>query len=97
MLLTYLIRDGYPFLDHHSWDTRNESSDLSLQVELYRQHFDFLPARIYIDKIYMNKENRRLMKELEIQSMGKPLVRPLKESKTEEYQLKYNKTKPLPL
>lgn len=36
----------------------------------------------------MNKENRKLMKELEIQSMRKPLRRPPKEFKTEEYQLK---------
>lgn len=36
----------------------------------------------------MNKENRKLMKELEIQFMGKPLGRPPKESKTEEYQLR---------
>lgn len=36
----------------------------------------------------MCKENRRLMKELEIQAMGKPLGRPPKESKTQEYQSK---------
>lgn len=86
------IINGYTFIDHHSWDAYNESSDLALQVELYRQRFGFLPARIYADKIYMNKENRKLMKELEIQPMGKPLGRPPKESKTEEYQLKMAKT-----
>lgn len=85
------IVNGYTFLDHHSWDAYNESSDLSLQVELYRQRFGFLPARIYADKIYMNKENRKLMKELEIQSMGRPLGRPPKELKTEEHKLKMAK------
>ncbi len=78
------ILQGYTFVDHHSWDAYNESTDLALQIELYRQRFGFLPARLYADKIYMCKENRRLMKELEIQAMGKPS----KESKTEQYQSK---------
>lgn len=39
----------------------------------------------------MNKENRKLMKELEIQSMRKPLGRPPKQSKTEECQLRMAK------
>lgn len=64
---------------------------MPLQVEFYRQHFGFLPARIYADKIYMNKENRKLMRELEIQSIGRPLRRSPKESKNEEYKLKMAK------
>ena len=36
----------------------------------------------------MCKENRKLMRELEIEAMGKPLGRPPKEAKTEEYQAK---------
>ncbi len=56
------------------------------EIELYWQRFGFLPAKIYADKIYLNKTNRKLMKEMEIQAMGKPLGRPSKESRTEEYQ-----------
>jgi hypothetical protein len=82
------IVHGYTFVDHHSWDAYNESADLALQIELYQQRFGFLPAKIYADKIYMNKCNRKTMKELEIQAMGKPLGRPPKESKTGEYQSK---------
>ena len=79
---------GYTFVDHHSWDAYYESTDLALQIELYQQRFGFLPAKLYADKIYMCKENRRLMKEPEIQAMGKPLGRPPKESKIQEYQSK---------
>lgn len=82
------IVGGYTFIDHHSWDAYNESADLALQIELYHRRFGFLPARIYADKIYMCKENRKLMRELEIEAMGKPLGRPPKEAKTEEYQAK---------
>lgn len=80
------IVGGYTFIDHHSWDAYNESTDLALQIELYHRRFGFLPAKIYADKIYMSKENRKLMKEMEIRAMGKPLGRPPKESKTQEYQ-----------
>jgi hypothetical protein len=79
---------GYTFIDHHSWDAYNESADLARQIELYHERFGFLPARIYADKIYMCKANRKLMKELEIMAMGKSLGRPPKESKTSEYQSK---------
>lgn len=80
------IVQGYTFIDHHCWDAYNEASDLSLQIELYRERFGFLPAKIYADKIYMNKGNRKLMKELEIQAMGKPLGRPPKQEQTKECQ-----------
>jgi hypothetical protein len=82
------IVEGYTFIDHHSWDAYNESTDLALQIELYHKRFGFLPAKIYADKIYMCKENRKLMKEMEIEAMGKPLGRPPKETKTQEYQSK---------
>lgn len=85
------IVQGYTFVDHHCWDAYNESSDLLVQIELYRERFSFLPAKIYADKIYMNKENRKLMKELEIQAMGKPLGRPPKQAQTKEYQAKIAK------
>ncbi|MDD2436196.1 MAG: transposase [Massilibacteroides sp.] len=79
---------GYTFVDHHSWDAYNEASDLEKHIELYRLRFGFLPIKIYADKIYMNRTNRSLMKELEIQAMGKPLGRPPKEQQTKEYQSK---------
>jgi hypothetical protein len=74
---------GYTFVDHHSWDAYNEASDLRLQIELYRQRFGCLPTRIYADKIYMNRDNRQLMKDLGIQAMGKPLGRPPKKTDKE--------------
>lgn len=60
---------GYTFIEHHSWDAYNESADLIFQIELYRERSGFLPARIYADKIYMCKANRKLMKDMEIEAM----------------------------
>lgn len=72
------VVDGYTFIDNHSWNAYNEQSDLSLQIELYRQRFGYLPAEIYADRIYMNRDNRQLMKRLGIKAMGRPLGRPPK-------------------
>ena len=78
-----VVAGGYTFVDHYSWDAHNEASDLRLQIELYKQRFGCLPTKIYADKIYMNRENRQLMKDLEIEAMGKPLGRPPKDQDKE--------------
>lgn len=78
------VVEGYTFIDHHSWDAYNESSDLPLQIKLYKERFGYLPATILADKIYMNKENRKYLKEQEIRTYCKPLGRPPKEEKSPE-------------
>ena len=72
------LYEGYTFIDHHSWDAYNESSDLSLHINKFKERFGYLPATILADKIYMNKENRKLLKKLEIKTYCKPLGRPPK-------------------
>lgn len=78
------IVEGYTFIDHHSWDAYNESQDLSLQIQLFKERFGHLPATILADKIYLNKANRKILEELEIQSYCKPLGRPPKNQPSEE-------------
>ena len=70
------IVEGYNFIDHHSWDAYNESSDLQTHIDKYKERFGCLPATIHADKIYMNKANRAILKDLEIKSYSKPLGRP---------------------
>ena len=72
------VCEGYTFIDHHSWDAYNESSDLELQIQNYKKRFGYLPAVVLADKIYMNKNNRRYLKEQEIKTYCKPLGRPPK-------------------
>lgn len=79
------VYEGYTFIDHHSWDAYNESTDLSLQILLFKERFGYLPATILADKIYMNHTNRRLLKEYEIKTYCKPLGRPPKEPRSPEY------------
>ena len=72
------IVEGYTFMDHHSWDVYNESRDLSLQIQLFKERFGHLPASILVDTIYLNRLNWDIFEDLEIQSYCKPLGRPLK-------------------
>ena len=45
------IIEGYTFIDHHSWDAYNESQDLLLQIQLFKERFGYLPETIIEDKI----------------------------------------------
>ena len=85
------VVEGYTFIDHHSWDAYNESQDLSLQIQLFKERFGYLPATILADKIYLNKANRDILKDLEIQSYCKPLGRPPKDPPSEEKKSKMAK------
>ena len=74
------IVNGYAYVDHLSWDAYNESSDLKTHIEKYQLRYGCLPAEIQADKIYMNKDNRDLLKELEIICHCRPLGRPPRET-----------------
>ncbi len=73
------IVSGYTYVDHVSWDTYNESSNLGMQLELYKKRFGMLPKEIQADKIYLGKENRKHIKSCHINCYNRPLGRPPKE------------------
>lgn len=79
------IHKGYSRIDHLSWDAYNKASDLSLHLESYKTQHGYYPYRVLGDKIYLNRQNRSLMKMLGIKIVGAPLGRPSKESKTPAY------------
>ena len=85
------IVEGYTFLDHHSWEAYNEGADMQLQIDLYNKRFGCLPSTIYADRIYMNADNRKLLKEEEIRTYSKPLGRPPKDPPPEELKAKMAK------
>ena len=73
------VVEGYTFIDHHSWDAYNESSDLSLQIQLFKERFGCLPATVLADKFYRNRNNRKILEDLEVRTYCKPLGRPPKD------------------
>ena len=75
--------DGYAFLDHLSWEAYNEGGHLMESVELYRKRHGCYPAEIMVDRIYCNRENRRMLKELGIKLLGKQLGRPSEKNRVE--------------
>lgn len=58
------VYEGYTFIDHHSWDAYNESTDLSLQIQLFKERFGYLPATILADKIYRTMQTEGFSKNM---------------------------------
>ncbi len=72
--------DGFSFLDDMSWEAYNEGTRLKDCVEKYRQRFGHYPKYVLADKIYCTRENRRYLKEKDINLKAKPLGRPSKQA-----------------
>ena len=75
--------DGFAFLDHLSWEAYNEGGYLMPSVELYKKRHGYYPAEVMADKIYCNRENRRILKEHGIKLLAKPLGRPSETNRVE--------------
>lgn len=84
--------DGLCRINKLSWDAYNESVDVKDQVEGYKDVYGCYPKVFLGDQIYLNRENRKYLKDKYIQIYGKPLGRPPK-NPTETCQQKYVKKK----
>lgn len=78
------IVNGYTFIDNHSWDAYNESEDLQAHLDKYKERFGCLPQLFEGDKIYLNRQNRGILKALGIEIGGKPLGRPPKDEEASD-------------
>jgi IS5 family transposase len=72
------ITNGFAFLEESSWDAYNEGTTLIATVERYRKRMGCYPKKVFADKIYCNRANRKRLKELKIDLVAKPLGRPSK-------------------
>lgn len=70
------LMDGFAFLDVFSWDAFNEGKYLLSSIEKYKERFGYYPQTVLADKIYCNRENRKVLKDLKIVLRAKPLGRP---------------------
>jgi hypothetical protein len=73
--LAISVVGGYTFADHISYDNFNEGVLLAAEINMFKERFGMLPARIIADTIYRNRENRALCKEQKIKLSGLPLGR----------------------
>jgi hypothetical protein len=67
--------DGFAFLDHISSDNFAEATRVDAQIEQYKSLFGHKPRYVTADKIYGNRENRKLLKDNEIRDAFEPLGR----------------------
>lgn len=68
--------NGNVFLDRLSWENFNESGDLQIQVEQFKQRFGHYPESVHADQIYRTRDNRAFCRERGIRLSGKALGRP---------------------
>lgn len=67
--------DGFVFLDHLSSENFPEAARVGAQLEQYETLFGKKPSYVVADKIYGNRENRKLLKQDEIRDAFEPLGR----------------------
>lgn len=73
------LQQGYATIDQLNFEAFNEGIYLKEQVENYKNHNGYYPELVQTDEIYMNRENRKYLKERDIRHTGKPLGRKPKE------------------
>lgn len=81
---------GMARVEHIGWEAFNESTDLKLQVNLYKTTYGHWPDLLLADRVYLNRENRKWLKLRNIRVVGPPLGRPPKE-KPSAYQRRKRK------
>ena len=67
--------DGFVFLDQISSDNFSEALRVPAQLKQYENLFGHKPLSVTADKIYGNRENRKLLKQDEIRDAFEPLGR----------------------
>lgn len=66
------------------WEAYNEGTFLMPIIEKYRTRTGYYPDLVQVDSIFLNRDNRKYMKEHNIRHTGKPLGRPVKDTLTPE-------------
>lgn len=76
--------NGYAFVERISWDNYNESGDLKMQVQAYKDCTGYYPESVHVDKIYRTRANQKWCRERGIRMSGPPLGRPPKNVSPEQ-------------
>lgn len=73
------LQNGYTRIDQLDFEVFNEGVCLVEQIENYKKLNRHYPELVQTDEIYMNRENRKFLKDNNIRHTGKPLGRKPKE------------------
>lgn len=80
--------DGFVRIERLSFDAFNESEDLILAVERYRERTGHYPERVLADQIYRNRKNRKFCQDHQVRLSGPKLGRP-KQDQTIDKKIEY--------
>ncbi len=84
------LQDGFAKIDQLDFEAFNEGICLIEQIERFKKLNGHYPEVVLTDQIYLNRENRKFLKDNNIRHTGKPLGRKPKED-LNRYQKKKTK------
>lgn len=76
--------EGFCRMDRVDFDNFNEGTGLKAQVEAYKQLYGYYPEVVLADRVYLNRVNRKYLKDNGIRTSGPPLGRPPQLTKHEK-------------
>lgn len=85
--------EGFVRMDQVSFDNFNEGILLQEQIQGYKALYGYYPDLVLVDKIYLNRENRKYLKARGIRHSGYPLGRPREMSRNEKQKRKKEQNK----
>ncbi len=85
--------EGFCRLDQWDFSNFNESKFLIAQIEAFKALYGYYPKGVLGDQIYLNRENRKYLKDKGIEQYGVPLGRPPTMSASEKAKRKKKQSK----
>jgi transposase, IS5 family len=85
--------EGFCRLDQWDFSNFNEAKYLIAQIEAYKALYGYYPKGVLGDQIYLNRENRKYLKDKGIEQYGVPLGRPPTMSASEKAKRKKKQSK----
>lgn len=83
--------EGFVRMDQVDFDSFNEGILLQEQVEGYKAFYGYYPDLVLVDRIYLNRQNRKYLKDKGIRHSGRPLGRSMQMSHQEKQKRRKNK------
>ena len=83
--LNMSLTEGFARMDQISFNSFNEGILLQEQVQTYKAMYGYYPEVVLVDRIYLNRENRKFLTDNAIRHVGKILGRPKQMTKQEKH------------
>jgi transposase, IS5 family len=85
--------EGFIRADRVDFNNFNEAKDLKNQIEAFKRLYGHYPAHVLVDKIYLNRENRKYLDSKGINHYGPQLGRPAQLTKEQKRKRKKRQNK----